>query len=391
MSGIILISAKKRDLKHMAKQKQTKIKFLPLILAVAMLTVGFSSLALIGRASAANFTQTMVRLDRLKFSTVTGGLVCTKTPAANTGTEGKVLLTIPTNSATDYVLAGAASWIATGVTVSINGVTSTAWPGLSATAATTVAGKVVTWASGDLTLNSTLYCFTFTATPLTNASNNTETVSGALETQTAAAATLDKGIYSIGLAGAAANDDTIVLSQATVPPSFSFNLGAATDAFTGNLSVGSVISTAGVDATISTNAAGGYIVWAKDLQNSGSKGALFSATANYYIVGTTAVGTGTARVLTAGTADYGLAATVGANPAGGGTLTIDINYRVSATGTPANAVGTLDPTGYRTVATSNGPASLDKVNLKERAAISGFSKAAVDYTDAITIVAAGLF
>lgn len=374
----------------MAKQKQLKIKVLPLVMAVAMLAVGFSSLALIGRASAANMAQTLVRLDRLKFSTVTGGLVCEKTPAANTGVEGKVLLTIPTNSATDYVLAAAASWTATGVAVNISGVTSTAWPGLSSTVATSVAGKVVTWASGDLAA-ATLYCFTFGATPLTNASNNTETVSGNLETQTAAAATLDKGYYSIGLAGAAANDDTIVISNTTVPPSFSFNLSAATDAFTGNLSVGSVTSTSGVNATISTNAASGYIVWAKDAQNSGSKGALFSSTANFYIVGTTAVGTGTARVLTAGTQDYGLAATVGANPVGGGTLTINANYNVAATGTPANAVGTLDPTAYQPIASSNGAAALDIVNLKERAAISGFTKAATDYTDAITIVAAGLF
>ena len=84
-------------------------------------------------------TQTLVRLDRLKFSLTTGGLVCAK--PATVATEGKVLLTIPTNSATDYSLAVAANWVATGVAVDINGTTSTAWPALSATAASNVTGK----------------------------------------------------------------------------------------------------------------------------------------------------------------------------------------------------------------------------------------------------------
>jgi len=105
----------------------------------------------------------LVRLDRLKFSLTTGGLVCAK--PATVATEGKVLLTIPTNSATDYSLAVAANWVATGVAVDINGTTSTAWPALSATAASNVTGKVVTWTAGDLTVGTVILLYVWRDPP----------------------------------------------------------------------------------------------------------------------------------------------------------------------------------------------------------------------------------
>jgi hypothetical protein len=337
---------------------------------------------MIGRTSAATMTQTLVRLDRLKFSTTTGGLVCAK--PATVGTEGKVILTIPTNNATDYSLAVAGSWVATGVVANINGTSSTAWPGLSATAASNVTGKVVTWTAGDLTVG-TLYCFTFGTTPLTNANNNTETTPGYVETQTAAAAQIDRGYYSIGLAGAAANDDQVSISNAVVPPIFTFALDANTDTFASNLSLTAIVSTSGRTITVSTNAANGYIIWAKDLNSTASKGALKSATTNTYIEGASAVGTAS-RIMTTGTRDYGMGIAFVTN--GSGTATPHANYTTQGVGTK---VGTLDAAAFQQIASATNGTSTDTYTVTERATISATTTAASDYADTITFVGAGLF
>ena len=345
-------------------------------MAIAVTMIGCSSLAMIGHTSAAQMTQTLVRLDRLKFSTLTGGRVCAKT--ANAGTEGKVVVTFPTNNATDYTLAAAASWTVTTTPLDAG---QTAWPGIGT--ATNVTGKVVTFPSGDLA-TATLYCFNFAAA-LTTASNNTETAVGSVQTQTAAAAALDTGSFSEGLS--ALGDDSVTITNAVVPPSFSFTLSANTDSFTANLTTGAVVSTNGRVITISTNAASGYIVWAKDANDNGStRGSLFSTTASYYINGAAAVGTGV-RTLAAGTQDYGLGAVITANPSGG-TLALNANYNSTASAVKA---GTLDPTGFQPIASSNGTASNDQLTVTERAAVSGQTKAGSDYGDVITLVGAGLF
>lgn len=354
--------------------KTSTVRPAPLILALAMALIGGSSLAMIGHSSAASLTQTMVRLDRLKFSTLTGGRVCAMTSTA--ATEGKVLVTFPTNNATDYSLAAAGAW-----TVNTTGLdaTQTPWPGIAN--ASSVSGKTVTFPSGDLTTG-TLYCFNFAAA-LTTADNNTENTVGTIQTQTGAGAAIDTGNFSEGLAV----DDTITITNAVVPPFFNFDLSGNTDAFTSNLGTASVVSTSGRMVTVSTNAANGYIVWARDANDNGAgRGSLYSATANYYLNGNAAVGSG-ARSLVAGTQDYGMGATITANPAGG-VLSLNANYDSTASTTK---VGTLDPTGFQPIASSTGTASSDQVTVTERAAISGQTKAGSDYSDVITVVGAGLF
>ena len=345
-------------------------------MAAAITLIGLSSLAMIGHASAAPLTQTLVRLERLKFSTTTGGRVCAK--SSNAGTEGKVLVTFPTNNATDYTLAAAASWTVSTTTLDAG---QTAWPGI--TTATNVTGKTVTFTSGDLTSSAALYCFNFAAA-LTTASNNTENVIGTVATQTAASAALDSGSFSLGLSA----DDSITITNAVVPPSFTFSLSSNTDAFTSNLSTGSVVSTSGRDVTVSTNAANGYILYARNAStnNSGGKGALYSSTANFFIVGSAAVGTAV-RTLSGGTQDYGLGVTTVSNPVADG-LTLNANYDSTSSTVKA---GTLDPTGLQPIASATGSASVDVIRLTERAAINGQTKAANDYGDVITVVGAGLF
>ncbi len=361
-----------------------KIKALPMLVAVGLTAISCTSLINLGHASAvgAAMTNTLVRSDRLAFSVTTGGRVCAKPTTANT--EGKVVVTFPTNAATDYTLSATlATWAATGVADASLGTGAIAWPGLSATAATSVAGKVVTWASGDLTVGQ-LYCFTF-AGGLTNANNNTETTAGNVTTQTAAAADIDTGYFSIGLASPATVGDQIAITGGTVPPIFTFSLSGNTDAFSGNLSLAAPVATAGKNINIATNAANGYVLWAKDTWDGGAgKGSLKSATANFFLVGSAAIGSAS-RTIANGSQDYGMGVTVTTN--GSGTTVPNAAYDGAS-----SKVGTLDASGaYQQIGKATTATAADVVNVIERASMSTTTKAASDYADTITIVGAGLF
>lgn len=341
---------------------------------------GLANLLLMGSASATPFGLMFVRYDRLSATTATGGRVCAKPSATNLAqTEGKVVVTFPTTGGTDYIVnATAANW-----TVNTTGLDTgqTAWPGIGT--ASNVTGKAVTFPSGDLTVSTNLYCFNFSATNTltTSSAGAAETTQGNVQTQTAAAAQIDQSTYSESIIS---NDQIVV--NAVVPPSFNFVLSGNTDSFTTNLSTSSVVSTSGRTVTLTTNAPNGWIVWVKDLNNDAGHGALQSAIAsNYQVDGSTAPGAAS-HTLTTGTEDYGLGTTINTDAAGGGAVTLNSAY--DGTGTKA---GTLDPTQFRPIASSNGTANGDILNLNERATVAGQTPAASDYTDTLTVVGAGQF
>lgn len=356
--------------------QQIKIKLTPLVAGLTLLMLVVASLAWLGQAKAAPFAQAFVRLDRLKAVTETGGRVCAEPTTAST--EASVQVTFPTTNGTDYVVNGTASnW-----TVDTDDLDTgqTAWPGIDT--ATAVSGKTVTFPSSDLTVG-TLYCFNFsgTNTLTTSSAGAAESTHGSITTRTSVPATIDSTTFALSII----TDDQVVIS-AVVPPSFNFVLSGNTDSFTTDLSTSSVVSTSGRTVTITTNAPSGWILWAKNLNDNGGKGALQSATAfNYKITGTSNPGDAS-HTLTPGTEDYGLGATIDTDASSGGTVSLDSAY--DGTGTKA---GTLDPTRFRIVATSNGTANGDILNLVERATIAGMTPAASDYTDTMTLVAAGRF
>jgi hypothetical protein len=186
------------------------------------------------------------------------------------------------------------------------------------------------------------------------------------------------------------SNDQIVVS-ATVPPTFNFALSGNTDSFTGNLSTTAVTSTSGKTVTITTNAASGWIAWVKNLNGSSgaaTKGALKSVSAsNYTIPITNANALGSAsHILSTGSEDYGLGVLIITDAAGGGTVLLDAAYD----GTSAKA-GVLDPNGYRAIASANGTANGDIITLIERATVAGNTPAASDYSDTLTVIAAGNF
>lgn len=321
------------------------------------------------------FSQAYIRLDRMKASTATGGTVCAK--PATAGTENKVVITFPS---TYTVNTTAANWVVNSTNLPAG---STFWLGMTsgstAASSATSPANVVTFPSGDLTVG-TLYCFNFVDTStLTTAGSAANSQQANIETQTSGSAVIDHS--DIALANIA--DDQIVVT-AVVPPTFIFALSGNTDNFGGNLDPASIKSTGGRTVTVTTNAKGGWIAWAKD-----SAQGLISASASYTIL-TAGTVNGAPNTLTAGTEGYVLDTDLTTDAAGGCTLAIDAEYNgatTSAGGTFSNDFQPIAACTGTPPATANG----DVITLIERAAIAGSTPAGSDYTDTITVVGAGNF
>ena len=345
------------------------------------MAVGILSMTSYGRVLAATtpMSQTLIRLDRLALSVTTGGRVCFK-PSVTTQIQF-VALTLPTNNATDYAPT-AASMQGTGVDDASLPGTHAALPGMTSVTPTLVS-KTLTYAITPFTpLTTTIYCFQFNA-GLQTASNVTENIVGNVQTQGASNVPIDQGSYSVGLASPATIGDQISITGGVVPPTFQFNLTAPSTQFGSNFTLAPV-SSVNNTLVIKTNAAQGYIIWAKGtnagIGGASTFGALKSVTANYSLVGITAVGTGTSRSLSSGTQDYGLGVT---STAAG---TVNANYN----GTGAN-VGTIDPVNFQPIARNTIPTATDTLTIFERVATSVTTKAATDYADTIYLTGTGLF
>jgi len=254
-----------------------------------------------------------------------------------------------------------ASWPTTGTTA--------VWIGINSTA-TTVSGTAVTIVSGDLTSTVPWYCFNFTSTGGTNGSSGNDQV-GAVTTQTAASATIDSSFYATSLVSTNSDQITVI---GEVPPTFSFLLSGTADTFTTNLST-TVALTNGRDLTIGTNAANGWMAWVKSA-NAALNSAATAATITTY--GTL---NGAAESLTGGNYGYVLDVAPGA-----GSPTIDGEYDGNGT----DSGGTLS-TSFQQIASNTGPATGDVVTLKELARVTASQTAANDYTDTLTVIAAGLY
>lgn len=346
------------------KTKQLTNIYLIVIFVAAFL---LQSIVIMSRqVQAAQFTNAFVRLDRMKASTATGGTVCAK--PATTGTEADVQVTFPTGFTVNST---ASNWTVTTTNLPTG---STAW--VSINTASSVSGQTVTFPSGDLTVG-TLYCFNFTGTnTLTNSTAGSDKT-GTITTRTSGAATIDSSSY----ATAVISDDQISVT-ATVPATFSLSIGTCssnTDVL-GSLSTGSVTSSSnGCRITLTTNASNGWYVWAKDSQQG------LRSTAMSYTIATTGTLDGDCESLTAGTEGYGLDVNLITDASGGGTVDIHNDFECTS-----NDVGPYAAT-FSEVASSNGPANGDIIEFVHKAAISGLTKAANDYTDVVTVSGAGNF
>lgn len=328
--------------------------------------MAFSAVAVVlaaNTAHAAQLGQSFVRFDRLKISEQTTGTVCAE--PATVATEASVQVVFPTG----YTL-GAAGTFTVSTTNLAWPAGASAWPG--AGTATNVTSQTVTFPSNDLTVG-TLYCFNWVNSAAVQVkSGATSSNTGSITTRTSTPTNIDTADYST----VSISDDQIAVS-ASVPQSFSFALSGNTDAL-GSLSTGSVTtSPTPRTVTLNTNAASGWMVWARDA-NTG----LTSATAGATIASTTP---GSNSLLSAGTEGYNFGVTT-SQGGGSGTITTAAAFD----GTSAGQGGGLDTT-LRTVATSDGTAQNAVLTLKNNVAINTLTAAATDYTDTITVVGAGLF
>lgn len=379
--------------------QNNKIKISPIFVAAVVAVTGIASLVSMPKAKATNFTAAMVRLDHLTATTATGGRVCVKPTTSMVSTD-KIIVRFPTTAATDYVVnATAANWTTNATFESgftFQGATPTAAP-ITGNVASAVSGKDVTFTLNAALTAGTSYCFNFSGTNTLTTSSAGAAVStfAFVKTQTAAAVDKDLNYWGVTII----SGETVTVS-AIVAPVFTMALNGTTDTFATNLSSTAVnTSNGGRTVQVDTNALKGWIVWAKDanfktVSDTGSAnkhGALTSVTAGGYAISnntTNALATPSAsHAFTFGSEDYGLAVTLNTDGAGGGTVSLDAAYD----GTTAGTGGVLDPTQYRPIASANGTASGDKVNILMLATISNSTPPGADYTDTVTYIGAGQF
>jgi hypothetical protein len=326
----------------------------------------------------AAFQATIVRLDRMKAATATTGRVCAKPSVANlASTEAFVEVTFPAGFT---VSSTAGNWTVTTTNLDSG---QTVWPGIGT--AVNVTGQTVRFPSTDLASSSTLYCFNWSGgTTLTNPSAANNLIGTVATRLTGPGAVIDQSGYALSVIA----DDQIAVT-ASVAASFTFALSANSAAL-GTLDPASTINSGTVTGTVTTNALGGWTAWVRDANSSGGNGALNSVAAgNYKIGGAAAVGTA-ARTLTNGTEDYGLGVTSTTHASGtGGTPTADAAYNSIA----STKIGTLNPTVFSVLASNNGTSGGvgDTFVMILRSTISTLTPPASDYTDTITVVAAGTF
>lgn len=345
------------------KTQTVKATTLALIIPAVLLIVGLSAMTwLQAIANAAPLTNTYLRLNRMSASTATSMRLVFRTASA-----GATSVTINMNGADSTTWTGAGGAVNT--TQAVSSASCAADSGATALPGTITAagsGSTITISSVTALAATTTYCV-----DLTTASSVTNPSAGEYHPVVTA------GSDNITLAVRVVTNDQVVVTAA-VPPTFNFVLSANTDAFSANLTPSTVASTAGVTATVNTNAKSGWIAWAR-----GANTGLTSAAASKTIAATTP---GTSATLSAGTEGYTTGITSIAQGTGAGVVTAAAPY--DATG---SAHGSGLDTNYRQIASSNGSAANAVLTIRERAAVSPLTPAAADYTDTMTIVGAGHF
>ncbi|MBP6882498.1 MAG: hypothetical protein KBC15_03015 [Candidatus Levybacteria bacterium] len=318
-------------------------------------------------------TDVEMRFYRMKTSqaaNATTARILVKFNPGTTSTQNEVRVTFAgsgTGGAATYTVDSTAGNITVSTTSLPAGCT--AAPGIGS-AANAVSGAAVDFTVTDLT-ETTEYCFYITGgiTNITSAGSVTNTVS-MLSGSNVVGESSDVTVQHIA-------DDQVVIS-ATVPPTFTFALGANTTSFTANLSSSATISTTGVTGTIGTNANNGWSAYLRS-----TNAALSSAIASSTIA-TSGTVDGTPTTISNGSNYYQLDVDETADPNTNGS--IQAEYNGSST-----QGGTFNSADLEQIASGTGVTSGYVFTLVGKAAITATQKAASDYTDTWTVVASGNF
>jgi hypothetical protein len=336
------------------------------------------------RVNAAVAEEVYIRLDRVKASETTGGLVCFR-PGA-TATIIDVNVTFPGNgtqgAASFGVNSTASNWTVTTTNLP-NG--ASAWTNI--TTASAVSGATVTFdmtSSASLT-QGTLYCFNFTGTStLTNPSSPANSLTGSVTTRVSGPTNQDTGSYALSII----SEDQITVS-ATVPAIFTLALSGSAIAH-GTLTAGTV-DTGSVTATLGTNAADGWISWVR----AETTAALSSVSTGANITSPGSVDNAVTS-LSGGTYGWVLDVILTQDADGDGTISQAANYGQEYDGngtsgcTGSTDGGTLATT-FQPVAASNGTSDNEQIELCSLVRVAAYQEAATDYTQDVIFTAAGRF
>lgn len=318
----------------------------------------------------ATATTGFLRLDRMATSTATSGTVC-MTPQT-VGSEAKVVVTFPgtgTQGAASFgVNSTATNWTITTTNLPTG---ASAWPGIGT--ASSVSGAAVTFPSTALTAG-TQYCFNFaSSSTLTTPTSANTNLTGSIQTQTSGSSP----VATTNFATSVISNDQIVVT-ASVPSTFTMTLNGNTAAL-GSLPTSGAPSTAPITMTVSTNANNG---WTGYIKNTNANSTLTSASTGDTSISSGAFATGAGNIHSlSGSAGYGMSAT-----AGSGSPTINTEYAGTST-----SFGSLDNTKFEPFASKNTVASANTVTITFGAEAAATTKAGTDYTDTVTISAAGQF
>lgn len=311
-----------------------------------------------------------VRFDRHATGSGISGTACLETTTV--GTETNVVIVFPS----DWTVSSTPSnWTVTTTTLPTKPTTggaATAWPGIGT--ASSVNGTSVTFPATDLS-TSTFYCFNFAgASSTVGPAGNDKT--GQLKTQ-GGAPYVDSVDWATSVVSSGADQISVT---ASVSASMTFSLSANTAAL-GNITSGSTTAASGVTETVSTNARNGWVSWVRGTNNGGAGvGALHSTNANADIDSPGSFD-GTPETLST-SGGYVLDVDTGS-----GTPTIAAEYD----GAGADDGGHISQSQFRQIAHATAPSNANTVSLVVKARSSVTTPAASDYTDTLTVVAAGSF
>lgn len=336
-------------------------------------------------AGASLLTQASVRLGRLGEAAGSAGagdkndlLVTFKLNTTPTNVA-KIAITFPTGFS---ITAGTPTPAVTGFPNTPASIT--APPG-SLTAVVTssgagLGGTIVVSGLTSASLNSsTLYGFIIPAGSITNPSTAgpyTPTVAS----QNSGGTPIDTTITPTYITGATPNKDQITVSE-SVAPNFTFQLSANSDTVP-NVDSSTIQTSPGVTMTVGTNSPLGYTAYVRS-----STGSLTSV-----VSPSTPITTGTFDAspdnVAAGSTKYGFFPSTGpACSSCNGTLTYDGEYNIASADTTHS--GAFNGSGFSSFVSRSGYSNADQILLKERVTVANTIGYANDYTDTLTIVAAG--
>jgi hypothetical protein len=327
-------------------------------------------------ANAASLNQAGVRLGRLGISASTNNDLLVTFKLNTTPTSvARIQVTFPVGFtvATGTPTVGTTGFPATPASI-------TAAPG-SLTAAATAGSRtiLVSGLTSASLNNTTLYGFTIPSGTVTNPATAGQ-YAVTVESQNSGGTQIDSTMTPVYIYGATANNDQVTVS-ASVAPNFSFTLSATTDTIP-RVDPTTTSTSPGVTMTVGTNSPLGYTAYVKS-----ANGQLTSATSPATPI-TNGTFDGTVDSIVAGTTKYGFVPSTGtACSTCTGTLSYDTEYQVST----GAQVGAFNGTGFASFVSRNGYTNADAILLRERIAVSNTVGYANDYTDTLTIVAAGNF